>query len=85
MLASFDVLFAVVRASDGPDLSSLLGELVDGTRGGTPYRTVELVDPPRDWSLHGEHTAILEWRAHRADLWEQALIDHLGPGRPASG
>jgi precorrin-6A synthase len=80
-LGSFDVLFAVRRASDGPDLSALLGELVDGARGGADYRTVELVDPPRDWSLHGMHTAVMEWRAARADLWEQALVEHLGPGQ----
>jgi precorrin-6A synthase len=79
-LAAFDVLFAVQRATDGPDLSALLGALVDGARGSAPYRTAALVDPPRDWSLHGEHTAVLQWRAARADLWEQALLDHLGPG-----
>lgn len=79
-LKTFDVLFAVRRATDGPDLSALLEALVDGARGGAPYRTVELVDPPRDWSLRGEHTAVLEWRAARADLWEQALLEHLAPG-----
>lgn len=79
-LQQFDVLFAVRRASDGPDLSALLEELVVGARGGEDYRTVELVDPPRDWSLHGEHTAVMEWRAARADLWERALLEHLGPG-----
>ncbi len=79
-LRSFDVLFEVQRASDGPDLSALLRELVDGARDGAPYELVELVDPPRDWSVQGEHTAVLAWRAARADLWEAALLEHLGPG-----
>lgn len=79
-LQDFDVLFEVRRAADGPDLSGLLLELVDGARGSKPYRKVELVDPPRDWSLHGEHTAVMEWRKARADLWEDALRANLGPG-----
>ncbi len=45
-LRSFDVLFEVQRASDGPDLSVLLRQLVDGAREGAPYEAVELVDPP---------------------------------------
>jgi precorrin-6A synthase len=79
-LANLDVLFAVRREDDGPDMEKLLAELIEGVREGTPYRTVKLVDPPRDWSFQGENTAVMAWRAARADLWEQALLDHLGPG-----
>jgi precorrin-6A synthase len=79
-LADLDVLFAVERADDGPDMGKLLAELVEGLRDGKPYRTVDLVDPPRDWSFKGENTAVREWRQARADLWEQALLEHLGPG-----
>ncbi|MBO9534231.1 MAG: precorrin-6A synthase (deacetylating) [Solirubrobacteraceae bacterium] len=80
-LAAFDVLFSVTRASDGPDLSALLGELVDHARGGSDYRTVELVDPPLEWNIKGDRGSTAEWRKARADLWEAAILEHLGAGQ----
>jgi precorrin-6A synthase len=81
-IQSFDVLFVVTKERDKDDLVHARTAVVDRFREtDKPFRTVELRDPARPWSKAPDYTkAVAEWRHQRAELWEDALLEHLGEG-----
>lgn len=79
-LDAFDVLFSVVKPGVDEPLA-LRRTVVDRHRTAGPYRTVELVDPPRAREIDGDHrAAVTVWRAARLESWSAAVADGLGPG-----
>lgn len=79
-LDAFDVLFQVVKPGVDEPLA-LRRTVVDRHRTAGPYRTVELVDPPRQREIDGDHrAAVAVWRAARLESWSAAIADGLRPG-----
>jgi precorrin-6A synthase len=69
---AFDVLFVVTKER-ADELTLMRRELVARHRK-TPYRTVELPDPPRPWRDAPDYRAAVQrWRKQRAALWNQAF------------
>ncbi|MDQ8046926.1 MAG: precorrin-6A synthase (deacetylating) [Solirubrobacteraceae bacterium] len=79
-IEAFDVLFVVTKEADKNDLVQARTTVVETYRK-TPFRTVELSDPPRPWK-HAPHynDAVAQWRHQRAEQWEQAIGEQLAEG-----
>jgi precorrin-6A synthase len=76
-LNRFDVLFVVTK-NGADELVALRREIVARHRTAAPYRTVELVDPPRPWRQAADYAAAVGlWREQRAELWRSALHEQL--------
>lgn len=80
-IQALDVLFLVTKEDDKADLVDARREVLDRYRDEDDYRTVELPDPPRPWKDTPNYTeAVATWRHERAELWEGAIKENLGPG-----
>jgi precorrin-6A synthase len=77
-IETFDVLFVVTK--DGAEELTALRRAIVARHRSTPYRTVELPDPPRPWRDAPDYrAAVARWREQRAALWREALAQ-LRPG-----
>ena len=73
-IQAFDVLFVVTK--DGAEELTELRRAVVARHRTTPYRTVELPDPPRPWREAPDYRgAVQRWREQRAALWRKAFDD----------
>ncbi len=72
-----EVVFVVEKRAETDELVRLRHEILERYVEGSP-RTVALPDPPRDRSSPAYREAVEEWRAKRAERWEQAIAGELG-------
>jgi precorrin-6A synthase len=72
-----EVVFVVEKRTETDELVRLRHEILERYVQGTP-RTVALPDPPRERRSPAYREAVEEWRARRAELWEQAIAGELG-------
>jgi precorrin-6A synthase len=72
-----EVVFVVEKRAETDELVRLRHALLERYVEGSP-RTAALPDPPRDRSSPAYREAVEEWRAKRAELWEQAIASELG-------
>jgi precorrin-6A synthase len=72
-----EVVFVVEKRAETDELVRLRHEILERYVDGSP-RTVALPDPPRDRCSPAYREAVEEWRAKRAELWEQAIARELG-------
>ena len=72
-----EVVFVVEKGAETDELVRLRHEILARYVEGSP-RTVALPDPPRERSSPAYREAVEEWRAKRAELWEQAIARELG-------
>jgi precorrin-6A synthase len=72
-----EVVFVVEKRAETDELVRLRHEILERYVEGSP-RTVALPDPPRDRRSPAYREAVEEWRAERAELWEQAIAGELG-------
>ncbi|WP_055553948.1 precorrin-6A synthase (deacetylating) [Streptomyces sp. NBRC 110028] len=74
-----DVFFIVGKGADTSALTDLRHRMLD-EHARTPYRVVEVDDPSRDRRPMGRGdytTAVHDWRARRADIFEGLLRDEM--------
>lgn len=77
-LDAFDVLFAVVKPGVDEPLA-LRRTILERHRTAGPFRTVELLDPPRAREIDGDHLeAVAQWRRSRTATWAAAIEEGLG-------
>lgn len=76
-----DVFFLVGKGEEKADLVALRRGMLDTHRPDGAYRVVEARDPERDRRAEDARyaSAVDEWRARRADLYERLIADELGP------
>lgn len=79
-LNEVDVFFVIDKGDVTEELVRLRREICERYIREQTYRIVELPDPPRDRATPAYRTAVGEWRARRAELWERAIADELGDG-----
>jgi precorrin-6A synthase len=83
-LNDVDVFFVIEKGHDTDELVRLRREICERYIREPTYRIVEIADPPRDRTTQatsaapGYRTAVEDWRARRAELWERAIADELG-------
>ena len=75
-----DVFFVVDKGPEKADLAALRTGICARHRPDGGYRTVELVDPPRDRRPDDYGAAVRTWHDERAALYERAIADELGDG-----
>jgi len=79
-LNEVDVFFLVDKSPTRPEADELVRvrrEICERYIDGHAYRIVEIADPPRDRTTPAYRTAVEDWRAQRAELWERAIADEL--------
>ncbi len=79
-LNEVDVFFVIDKGYVTEELVRLRREICERYIREQTYRIVEIPDPPRDRATPAYRTAVEEWRAQRAELWERAITDELGDG-----
>lgn len=80
-IESFDVLFVVTKDAATDELVAARRDVVERHRTAGPYRTVELVDPPRPWRQAADYrAAVARWRAQRTEQWTAAIRDGMADG-----
>lgn len=78
---AFDVLFVVTKDAATDELVAARRDVVARHRTAGPYRTVELVDPPRPWRTAPDYrAAVARWRDQRTTQWSAAIHDGLADG-----
>lgn len=77
-LNSVDVFFLVDKGHQNNELVRLRREICERYIREQTYTIVEIPDPPRDRTTPTYRTAVEDWRARRAELWERAIADELG-------
>jgi precorrin-6A synthase len=77
-LNAVDVFFVVDKGHPDDELVRLRREICERYIERPGYRIVELPDPPRDRATPAYTGAVEDWRARRAELWEQAIAGELG-------
>jgi precorrin-6A synthase len=78
-LNQVDVFFLVDKGPAKDDLVRLRQEICDRYIANRSYRTVEIQDPERDRTGTAYRSAVGAWRRRRAEIYETALRDELGP------
>jgi precorrin-6A synthase len=81
-LGEAEVFFVVDRSpvrSDADELVRLRREICERYIPGHEYRIVEIPDPPRDRGADAYGEAVEDWRGRRAEAWERAIAEELGP------
>jgi precorrin-6A synthase len=74
-----DVFFMVEKGSQTGELVGLRHEILERyLDAGRRPQIVQLSDPPRDRTAPDYRVAVQDWRARRADVWEQAIGAELG-------
>lgn len=76
-LNEVDVFFVIEKSHDTDELVRLRREICERYIREPSYRIVEIADPPRDRTTPAYSTAVEDWRARRAELWERAIADEL--------
>jgi precorrin-6A synthase len=76
-LNEVDVFFVIEKGHETDELVRLRHEICERYIREPTYRIVEIADPPRDRTTPAYSSAVEEWRARRAELWECALADEL--------
>ena len=77
-LNEVDVFFVIDKGHETEELVRLRMEICERYIREQTYRIVEIPDPPRDRTAPAYRTAVEQWRAQRAQLWERAIADELG-------
>ena len=79
-LSSVDVIFLIGKGSDKEDLAQLRKEICARyiTK---PYRIVEAQDPERDRAPANYETAVTDWHAQRAAIYERMIREELADGQ----
>jgi precorrin-6A synthase len=77
-LNEVDVFFVIDKSPETEELVRLRREICERYIREHTYRIVEIPDPPRDRTAPAYRTAVEQWRAQRAQLWERAIADELG-------
>lgn len=72
-----DVFFVVDKGGDADELVRLRREICERYVEDGSYRIVEVADPPRDRTSPAYRSAVDDWRARRADVWQRAIRDEL--------
>jgi precorrin-6A synthase len=80
-LQQVDVFFVVDKGPEKADLAALRTEICRRHRPDGGFRTVELLDPPRDRRPDDYGAAVRTWHDERAALYEEAIAGALGEGR----
>ena len=79
-LNAVDVVFLIDKGAVKSDLIAVRKEICDRyIRDPASYRVVEIVDPPRDRTAAAYEGAVDDWRVRRAELFEAAIVDNVGP------
>jgi precorrin-6A synthase len=79
-LNEVDVFFVIDKSPirhETDELVRLRREICERYIDGHAYRIVEIPDPPRDRTTPAYRTAVEDWRARRAALWERAIVEEL--------
>ncbi|MGW3071958.1 MULTISPECIES: precorrin-6A synthase (deacetylating) [unclassified Kitasatospora] len=74
-----DVFFILDKSDERQDLIALRRRML-AEHGRPGHRVVEVPDAERDRTTPAYAAAVDDWRVRRADLVEQLLAEHLGPG-----
>jgi precorrin-6A synthase len=79
-LSSVDMIFLIGKGNDKEDLAELRKDICARyiTR---PYRIVEAQDPERDRTPANYETAVTDWHAQRAAIYERMIRDELADGQ----
>jgi precorrin-6A synthase len=80
-LGQVDVFFVVDKGPEKADLAALRTEICRRHRPDGGFRTVELLDPPRDRRPDDYGAAVRTWHDERAALYEEAIAGALGEGQ----
>ncbi|MGB6309834.1 MAG: precorrin-6A synthase (deacetylating) [Steroidobacteraceae bacterium] len=79
-LKQVDVVFITDKGEETADLLRARREVCERYLQARPYRTVELRDPARDRSAAAYLPAVAAWHEARAQVYEQAIRQHLSDG-----
>src|ERR1043165_132651 len=79
-LSSVDVIFLIGKGDDKEDLAQLRKDICARyiTK---PYRIAEARDPERDRAPANYETAVTDWHAKRAAIYERMIREELADGR----
>ena len=79
-LSELDVIFLIDKGSDKDDLAQLRKDICARyiTK---PYRIVEAKDPERDRTPANYETAVTDWHAQRAAIYERMIREELADGQ----
>jgi len=75
-LSSVDVIFLIGKGSDKEDLAELRKDIC-ARYIAKPYRIVEAQDPERDRTPANYQTAVTDWHAQRAAIYERMIREEL--------
>jgi precorrin-6A synthase len=74
-----DVVFVVEKGVDAGELARCRHEILERyLEDGRRPRVVALPDPPRDRAAPAYVSAVEDWRARRAEVWERGIAGELG-------
>jgi precorrin-6A synthase len=79
-LNRIDVFFVVDKGAEKEDLVRVRREICDRYIERADYRIVAIPEAKRDRGPADYLTEVEEWRARRAELWENAIRDELADG-----
>ena len=77
-LNEVEVFFVIDKGVATDELVALRHGICERFVDDPSYRIVEVPDPPRDRTTPAYGTAVDDWRAQRAQAWEELLRDELG-------
>jgi len=77
-LNKVDVFFAIDKGEEKDDLAGLRREICETHIKNRPYRTVTAPDPARDRTPLSYETAVKDWHASRAAIFEKMITQELG-------
>ncbi len=72
-----DVFFVIEKGRETEELVRLRREICERYIEHPSYRIVAVADPPRDRHAPAYRSAVEDWRARRAELWERLIADEL--------
>jgi precorrin-6A synthase len=76
-LNAVDVFFVVEKKGERSELVDLRTQILDRFVEQPSYRIVNLRDPERDRTSPAYTTAVEDWRAKRAEVWQRAIETEL--------
>ena len=79
-LGSVDVIFLIGKGNDKEDLAQLRKDIC-ARYIAKPYRIVEAKDPERDRTPANYETAVADWHAQRAAIYERMIREELADGQ----
>jgi precorrin-6A synthase len=72
-----DVFFFVDKGQEKQDLINLRYQILERYVERSSYRVIETPDPKRDRTTSAYRSAVEDWRAQRADIFEALIGQHL--------